>query len=148
MYYIAGRMIDYSPPIPDTIMIMPAAYVIMAFPGTILGTVLNFFLWRPGVFPDFIADNWVVAVSMGSVSGILGGLGFWIFESKLARNLVIILIGLIDLIISFILLAKGILVYYKWNSVYHTLMIVSSTILLVVYNWWESKYRESLKRQY
>lgn len=145
LYYFVGRLIDYSPPIPDTIMIMPAAYVIMAFPGTILGTVLQFFLWRPGVFQDFIADNWVVAVSMGIISGLVGGLGFWIFRSKTARIWVIVFIGMIDIIISFILLAKGMQVYYHWNSVYHTLMIVGSTILLLVYYWWESKYREGLK---
>ncbi len=144
-YYLADRLIDYSPPIADNVAIMPAAYVIMAFPGTILGTVLNFFLFRPGLFLDFIADNWVVAISMGMVSGLIAGVGFSIFRSKLGRVMVITFIGLTDIIINFTLLAKGMLVYLHWSSVYHVLMMVSSTLLLLVYFWWEIKYRESLR---
>jgi|GEM_PF-7024976 len=142
--WLAHRYINYNPPLPEALMIAPASYVIMAFPPTLFGTLLELFQWRPGIFTDGFTDNWVIAVGLGLLSAVIACIGFLVFKSRKSRYWVLFFVGIIHIAINAVLIAKGWCVYHHWNTFFQILLIICSTIILLLYYRWETRYRDRI----
>lgn len=139
----ADRFVNYSPPINYTFVLFFATYVIMGMPSAFLGGGMELFLWRPGIFKDHIADNWVISITMDAVSGLILCIILSKISSWSLRTYTIIGLGVASITFCLIMHLKGILVYNKWNNALLVLRYSASTIALIFFDKWESRYKRA-----
>lgn len=154
VFYIIGTvmltcwtdsLINYSPPLSDRANAFHVISVIMALPILIFGTWPDyFFIFRPGFFANKVSDNWIITDLMYVLLGVLAWLIYPKLTTKLKRTTGIIFLGSVYLIFSLVMHAIGKLIYYRWNNFFHVLIFAGAIVLAILYDRWETNYRQRI----
>jgi hypothetical protein len=140
----ADRLINYNPPISYAYVLFFATYIIMGIFFTIFGgSVLELFMWRPGIFSDHVADCWFVEIPILIIFGFIASLTVPKLKNKLYRALIFLSFSILGITFSMYMLSKGMLIYNKWNTALMILRYVVPSTMLIFYDRWESSFIES-----
>jgi hypothetical protein len=140
----ADRLINYNPPVPYSYVLFFATYIIMGIFFTIFGgSILELFMWRPGIFTDHVADCWFVEIPGLIVFGLIACFTVPKLKNKLYRALIFISFSVIGIVFSIYMHSKGMLIYNKWNTFFMILRYLVPSTILIIYDRWEYGYIES-----
>lgn len=139
----ASRLLNYNPPIPYFYRMTVSTYTITAWFGAVLGgALLNLYQWTPHIIGNPSGDD---RFSDLCISWILALFSAIIIPKTKPKNKPIIFIAfaVLTIVFSYYAYSQGWLVYHKWNNLFTALRWLVPFILLIFYERWENKYRNS-----